>query len=95
MMAALHVTRAEQLIDVLGGSTLVARKLRLRQSTVAEMKRRKSIPLFHWPKFLKLAADAGIELDYERLVQMHIRRKRKLGTHAAALPIEAPVAAVN
>jgi hypothetical protein len=49
------------LITALGGPTIVADALGMRSGTVQKMKDRNSIKPKHWPKFVELAEQRGLE----------------------------------
>lgn len=59
------------LIERLGGSAALGRVIGKGASTVSEMKRRGSIPVEYWPALRAEADRLGIEITYDRLVEMH------------------------
>lgn len=60
------------LFDDLGGSGKVADLLDVKPSAASEMKRRKSIPVKYWPKFVAACNARNIEgVTYAALVSMH------------------------
>lgn len=61
-----------KIIDDFGGATAFARAIGVAPSTASEMKRRKSIPVRHWPVVLSAARERGINLDSDALMSAHI-----------------------
>ncbi|MGJ7039174.1 DNA-binding transcriptional regulator YdaS (Cro superfamily) [Shinella sp. BE166] len=67
----------DDIISKLGGNTAVARILGVGPSTISEMKRRDSIPVEHWPAFIKAAQSAGKDLTLERMVSITKAAKKR------------------
>jgi len=65
----------ETIFTELGGTSDVARRLNVGQSTASEMRRRGSIPVQYWPDLVALAADQGKPLSYDKLVEIHARKR--------------------
>jgi hypothetical protein len=61
-----------EIFDALDGPANVARALGVGQSTASEMKRRRSIPVGHWPALMAAAARRGVEIDEASLVRIHV-----------------------
>lgn len=61
------------LFAAFGGPAEVARALSVKPSTASEMKRRRSVPVAHWPALVRAAADRGVDgVSYDVLVAMHV-----------------------
>jgi hypothetical protein len=66
-----------ELIDELGGASVVAAPLQLPPTTVASWKARESIPAKHWPGVLRVATERSVDgVTYERLVELHTADQR-------------------
>ncbi len=60
------------IFDSLGGPGAVAAAIGVKPSAASEMKRRKSIPVKHWPKLIEAARERGIEgVSADMLTQIH------------------------
>lgn len=71
------MTSVADIIDRFGGNTRFAELLGKKQTTASEMKRRKSIPVEHWPRLVEAAHQRGITLDYETLVKIHAEQPKE------------------
>lgn len=60
------------LVDRFGGPAEFARAIGKRPSTASEMKRRRSVPISHWPALIVAAQEKGIALDEATLVRIHL-----------------------
>lgn len=56
----------------LGGTGAVARMIDVKHSAASEMRRRQSIPVRYWPQLIAGATSAGVELDSDLLVKIHV-----------------------
>lgn len=72
----------DDIFNEFGGPTAVGKVLGKEPSTASEMKRRGSIPVEYWPQLIAAAQERGIELDYGRLVSIHVA-ERKAARHSA------------
>ena len=61
------------IFDTLGGPTSVASLLGIKVSTAGEMKRRRVIPIKHWPTLIEALAAKGSPIDAATLVAMHLK----------------------
>ncbi len=61
------------IFDILGGPTSVAALLCIKVSTAGEMKRRRVIPLKHWPALIEALEAKGCTIDAAALVAMHLK----------------------
>lgn len=66
-----HATVLDTLFAELGGASSVARILGVGQSTASEMKRRRSIPIEHWPALIQSEAGKALALDERALLFAH------------------------
>ena len=64
----------------LGGNTKVGFAIGKGQTTVSEMKRRRSIPVRYWPLLIHAARENGLEISEADLVRIHAPANRE---HAA------------
>jgi len=72
----------DDIFEALGGTSAFGRALGLRQSTASEMRRRKSIPVWHWRKLREAMQEAGKPIDFETLVAIHTEKSNDPnGTH--------------
>lgn len=71
-MLIIDMKTINELYEKFGGSGAVARAIRVKPSAASEMRRRKSIPVRYWPLLIEQAAMAGMLLDNDMLVQMHV-----------------------
>jgi len=58
-----------------GGTSEVARLLGVPQSTAAEMKRKRSIHIKHWPKILESERGQDLAISCYILLQMNLKPK--------------------
>ena len=79
----------DDIIMKLGGNSAVARILGVGPSTISEMKRRDSIPVEHWPAFIKAAQAIGKDLTFERMVSIAKAAKRRKQAARRAEDVEA------
>ncbi|WP_352824520.1 carph-isopro domain-containing protein [Mesorhizobium sp. M0134] len=56
----------------LGGTGAVARMIDVKHSAASEMRRRQSIPVRYWPQLIAGAKTAGVEIDSDLLVKVHV-----------------------
>jgi len=62
----------EDLINQLGGNVGFASIIgAAHPSTASEMKRRRSIPVQHWPRVIAAARQRGLDLTADTLMSMH------------------------
>ena len=59
------------LFEKLGGNTKVGSAIGKGQTTVSEMKRRRSIPVRYWPKIILAAREKGIDISEADLLRIH------------------------
>lgn len=63
---------ASEIINALGGNSIVARRIGKTPSAVSEMKRRGAIPVRYWSELASLAGERGLqEITVERLAALH------------------------
>jgi hypothetical protein len=68
---------ATEIIDALGGNTVVARRIGKTPSAVSEMKRRGSIPVRYWSEIASLAGERGLkEITVQKLADLHAQMER-------------------
>ncbi|PCI04614.1 MAG: hypothetical protein COB78_09995 [Hyphomicrobiales bacterium] len=58
--------------EAFGGPAQFARSLGIKGSTASEMKRRASIPVEYWPSLVKAGQAAGLVIDNDTLVKVHV-----------------------
>lgn len=63
---------ATQIINALGGNSVVARRIGRTPSAVSEMKRRGAIPVRYWTEIASLAGESGHkEITVQKLATLH------------------------
>lgn len=70
---------AAEIIEAFGGPTAFGRAIGVKPSAASEMKRRKSIPVRHWPNVLNAARERGVvvgerQLDSDLLMEANAER---------------------
>jgi hypothetical protein len=62
------------IFDRLGGPSKVARLLNIKSTTANEMKRRKIIPVWYWPRLKQICKENRVYgVNYTMLVELHQR----------------------
>lgn len=62
----------EEIFDKLGGTGSVARIIDVKHSAASEMRRRQSIPVRYWPHLIEGARAAGVQIDSDTLMAIHV-----------------------
>ena len=62
----------DEVFERLGGTGLVARLIEVKHSAASEMRRRASIPVRYWPQLIEGARAAGVTIDSDMLVAIHV-----------------------
>lgn len=63
---------AAQIINALGGNSIVAGRIGRTPSAVSEMKRRGAIPVRYWKEIASLAGESGhSEITVQKLADLH------------------------
>ncbi len=66
----------QQIIKNFGGPTAFASAIGVNPSTASEMKRRKSIPVSHWPNVIEAARKRGLRITSDVLMTAHTQTER-------------------
>jgi len=76
------------LIEELGGIRPFAKKSKFSSGTVNSWVIRESIPVKHWPIIISVAAEDGVSVTYERLIQLSNQPKQGSGSCQASAKAE-------
>jgi hypothetical protein len=78
--------RVADIIDGLGGNSVVSREMGIKPSAVSEMKRRNSIPPKYWLGLIRLSRSLGKrQITADELVAVHALADG-VGSHDASAP---------
>jgi len=69
----------DDIFAAFGGPAAVGRAIGKSTEHAASMRRRRSIPVAYWPALIQRAAERGIRLTAEMLVEMHARVPSRKG----------------
>ena len=62
----------DDIFSALGGTGALAKIIEVKHSAASEMRRRGSIPVRYWPQLIEGARAAGVSIDSDLLVDVHV-----------------------